>query len=68
MNLEKIIGKFCFSGECLFTLKKLNKEHLQKLEDPRTTEPVLVNNIKYSSRIRFVKEFDVNEDEANQQG
>jgi len=66
--LEKIIGKFCFSGKSLFTLRRLSQDKIQSIEDPKSTSAVNVEGTNYSMRVRFTKEFAMDADEAKGEG
>lgn len=67
-GLEKIIGKFCFSGKSLYTLRRLSQDKIQSIEDPKSTGAIGVDGINYSMRIRFTKEFAMDADEAKSEG
>lgn len=67
-RLESLIGKFCFSGKSLFTLQQLSSDKIKKIEDFKSSEDVLVDGVNYSMRVKFTKEFHMDEDEARGEG
>lgn len=67
-KIEKLIGKFSFSGKNLFTLVHLNSEKMKTIENLASVDSVPVEGVNYAIRIRFTKEFEVSEDDAKCEG
>ncbi|EAR84853.1 piwi-like Twi9p protein (macronuclear) [Tetrahymena thermophila SB210] len=60
LSIQKIIGRFSFSGKSLYSLKRLDQNAL----DSVSLESVRVDDQTYSLSLTFTKLFEVNEESA----
>ncbi|KAL4483007.1 hypothetical protein ABPG74_019033 [Tetrahymena malaccensis] len=60
-TIQLIIGKFYFSGKSLFTLRNISENKINEIEN---IDSIIVDKQKYSISLRYIKRFEVNDEDA----